>query len=498
MSFLELNIAVSGLFAAQSGMNVTSNNLANTLTPGYSRQVLVQQASKPLGGAGVGMKGTGVTTIGTIRMKESYLDTKLWSQNDSLGEYSVKSTQNTLVEAIFGEPSDTGFAKNFNDLFKAVSNLSNLPGEKERQVGLRESAVTFSKYFNTTVSGLEKQQQDVNFEVKVTVDEINMLTQRIFSLGQQIQQSEIYGDDANVLRDERDVCIDKLSKLINIEAKEITRTGADGTERLELVVKAGGQTLVDADRLRRLQTVPRLTKANPEDVENLYEVTWEDGMPFDTTSISGELKGLIDMRDGAGTGGEVEYNGIPYYVSRLNQFAQTFAKEMNAVYGEADGYYLFTQYGDDGKPMENADYSKMTAGNLCLAKGIQDDASTIRLNYAHKPDKGENPTPGANDLLIALSQIKNKSIFKEGTAEDYMVSIFSELAVNTSEANMYTTSQENMTSYINSQRQSVSQVNQDEEFMNLTKYQQAYQAAARIINVMDEIYETTIFKLGNF
>lgn len=498
MAFFELNIGMSGLFVAQTGLTVTSNNLTNTLTPGYSRQVLVQKASKPLNGVGVGMKGTGVITDGIIRVRDSYLDTKLWGQQDYLGEYSVKSTQNGMLETVFGEPSDAGFTKSFDDLFSAIDDIAKLPGEEERQIALRQAAISFTKYFNSAATGLEKQQRDLNFEVKATVEEINMLSQRIYSLSKQIQQAEIYGDSANSLRDEREACIDQLSALIDVEAKEVTVVGSDGVARTEFVVKAGGQTLVDGDRIRRLKVEPREIKNNPEDIDNLYDVQWEDGIPFDQQGCSGELRGLLDMRDGRGTLGDVKYNGVPYYMARLNTFVQTFAKEMNKVYGEGEGYFMFTQYDANGNNMATADYLQMTAKNFCISESIFEDASNIRTNYEHKPDVGENPNPGSNNLLLALGAVKNASIFKEGTAEDYMVSIFSELAVNTSEANMYATSQANIIKHINNQRLSVSQVSQDEEFMNLTRYQQAYQSAARIISVMDEIYETTIFKLGNF
>ena len=76
MAFFELNIAMSGLFAAQRGLQVTSNNITNASTKGYSRQVLSQKADTPLTGLGVGMTGTGVATTGVNRLRNSYLDTK--------------------------------------------------------------------------------------------------------------------------------------------------------------------------------------------------------------------------------------------------------------------------------------------------------------------------------------------------------------------------------------------------------------------------------------
>jgi flagellar hook-associated protein 1 FlgK len=89
-------------------------------------------------------------------------------------------------------------------------------------------------------------------------------------------------------------------------------------------------------------------------------------------------------------------------------------------------------------------------------------------------------------------------MFKEGDPKDYMISIFSELGINTQEATMYQKTQTSVTNSIKNQRREVSEPDVNEEFINLIKYQQAYQAAAKIISTLDGIYETTIFRLGSF
>ena len=132
-----------------------------------------------------------------------------------------------------------------------------------------------------------------------------------------------------------------------------------------------------------------------------------------------------------------------------------------------------------------------------------DNATNIRSNFGHIPDLnggvGENENPANNDLLLALLALKDdKTFFKEGDPKDYMIDIFSELGINSKEAQMYVSTQTNITNTIKNQRNAVSQVDTNEEFMNLVKYNQAYQAAAKIISTMDGIYETTIFKLSSW
>ncbi len=640
MAFFEFNIAMSGLFAAQRGLQVTSNNITNATTVGYSRQQLSQQASTPLSGIGVGMLGTGVTTTGVTRVRDAYIDTKLWTQNCRLGEYNIKVTQNSLVEGAFGEPSDSGFTKVFNNLFDAISNLSKEPGSGEAKVALKEEIVSFTKYYNNIASSLSQYQQDLNYELKAKVEEINTLASRIQNLNKQIFQSEMYGDDANSFRDERDLCIDRLSQIVNVEATEYEET-INGQTVKKFKVRVAGQTLVDhinmntltlkvrgqeeedidtivkelsdlynkkADTNLRDEEVAKIDKEiaelnnklkgvsknitidangavsyttdtkiiqllkingdystevksagtgkqNAEDIDDLYDIVWNNGTPFNMANenMSGELKGVIDMRDGCGTGAEVTYNGVPYYISRMDTYVREFAKTMNEQYStdengyievdeltidghkvsfiekdkagniiacyDADKnkltldaaqlekvgdtyttkYKLFTyKTGDskgqpaNGDELVGEDYSKLTASNFSISEEIFLDINNLRTVY-------DEANPSDTTFMLNLgAQKNNKSMFKEGDAKDYMIAIFSELGINAKEAKMYHSTQEAVTNTIINQRLSNSQVDTTEEFTNLIRYQQAYQAAAKIMNTIDGIYETTIFKLGNF
>lgn len=544
-SFFEMNIAVTGLFAAQRGLAVTSNNINNATTVGYSRQVLDQRASKALPGYGKGMIGTGVETTQVRRIRDSYIDRKLWNQKDTLGEYTVKAEQNSLVEGVFGEPSDAGFTKVFNDFFSAIDDLTKLPTEGERKEALRQMAISFTKYYNSASQKLSEYQKDLNFELKTKVDEINNLVTRITSLNDQIYRAELTGDIANSLRDEREVVVDRLSQLVNIDAEEVEVTRPDGSKDLNFRIKFNGQVLVDHTYGRALKVTARPTgdKNNPEDVDGLYNIEWEDGLPFymDDKDLSGELKGIIDMRDGRGSGSNLGYKGIPYYINKMDQFVQTFAKSMNEVYNkdqagnqvsmdftDAAGNvikvpkHLMFSYteGNSNSPVDieklllkddagnyildvngvvQINYSKITAKEFSVSDAIYEGSSNIRTNFEHDPIDGSNPNESNNDLLLALvGQKDNNKMFKDGDPKDFMVSMFSELGINAKEAAMYKKAQTNIITTIENQRLSVSQVDNNEEFMNLIKYNQAYQAAAKVLNTIDGIYETTIFKLGSW
>ncbi|HHX62581.1 MAG TPA: flagellar hook-associated protein FlgK, partial [Epulopiscium sp.] len=408
-----------------------------------------------------------------------------------------------------------------------LDDLSRIPDEGERKVALMQSMKSFTQYFNSTAKGLEKYQRDLNFEVKNKVDEINIIARRLESLNKQIYQAEIHGGGmANSLRDERELQIDRLSEIVNVETKEYEVIGSTGKPEMKYSVKVNGQTLVDHFTSRELDVKVRDNKNSPEDVEGLYDIVWKDGLAFKMNDpyLSGELKGAIDMRDGNANASDAplqdpySYRGIPYYIKRLDNFVQEFAMQLNEIYGkgvDADGVSGSLMFGFDGltkaemqtaidaviadeaaagnpgMSQEDAIKKLLKASNFSINKEILENPSTIRTTT--DPDKA----PGGNDLILDLMEQKhNRKMFKEGEPNDYMISIFSELGINAKEAKMYSTSQSNMVSAIENQRLSVSQVDQNEEMLSLVKYQQAYQAAARIISTMDTIYDITINRLG--
>lgn len=623
MSFFELNIGVSGLFASQRGLGVTGNNISNASTTGYSRQVLTQKADTPLMGIGTGMIGTGVTTVSVDRLRNEYLDKKLWYQNARLGEYSIKKTQHSIIETVYGEPSDKGFSNVSDQLFSALTEVSKNPSGEDQKVILRQQAINFCEYYNNITTNLHQYQSDLNGELKSRVEEINNLATRIQNLNGQIFSAEIYGDEASSFRDERDLCIDRLSQIVETEVIEDEKSIGE-YKYSTCKVQIAGQTLVDHVYMWGLELEARTTKQNPEDAEGLYDIKWSNGVEFDmkATHYSGELKGIIDMRDGAGTGEAVAYNGIPYYISRMDNYVRTFAKTMNeeysknkdgyieiepqAINGETaqymkneDGVYtyyykdaagdyqpidttglepqvlqdavklkdiLFSYTGDDGYtaivpqtitvassgitytaeymkediahpgqynfyyydtttgsykeitgltdaekttihngvivnnnkkapvafPDFSGNYEKMTASNFSVSNKLYTKPNSIKTTFSGDEESG------TQFMLNLVKQKDNKQMFKEGDPKDFMVSIFSDLGIGSQESQMYYSTQKSITHNIENERLSVSQVSISDEFTNLIKYQQAYQAAAKFMTTMDDVYNTTIFKLGTF
>jgi len=540
-SFFGFNVAVQGLFTAQRNLDIVNHNLNNVNTPGYSRQRAIQAASRPMSLAdGTGMVGTGAEVTGVKRMRDEYLDFKYWSENISLGEWSAKREALSDLEAIFNEPSNSGFTTIMSDFFNALQELGKDPSSAAVRALVKERGVTLTKYFNSVAARFEELQRDLNYKIQTKVEEVNSLAVQIQQLNRQIYISELDGNIANDMRDQRTLLVDKLSKIINVEAYEVVvGTTPDGREDRHFVVTISGKALVDHFTVSKLALEQRESsnKVNEEDVENLFNVKWADG---NTLNIkSGELKGYLDVRDGNegmvnASNGIVSpnYKGIPYYQRKLNEFVRIFARAFNEGYidtdgdkqfsagdifgtGHAAGYgynttvtgiRFFTKKGMGDKPLSSAEflseandpnnpediynlYNSITARNFTISFDILEDFNKIAASDA----QGE--AGNINILKELLAYRQNDDMFSEGAPEDFMKSLIATLGIDQQQAVNYESNQQVIVNQISYRRLSVSGVSLNEEMADLVRFQQAYNASAKMIQTMSEIYDTLINKL---
>lgn len=530
-TFFGLDIATRGLYVAQRGLTNVNHNVDNINTPGYSRQVLEQRASRPiLVTNGTGMLGTGAEVVGVKRMRDEYLDVKYRSESQYYGEWEVKYTLLEELQAIYNEPSNSGFNTVLNEFYNSLQNLSTDPSSPANRAALKEKAVMLTKYFNSVAEHFEYMQNDINEIVYAKVQEINSLADQIAKLNQQIYNYEVSGNVANDLRDQRGYLVDKLSKIINIDAYEVNYGKLpNGNDDTRFVITISGKAIVDHNNVSHLAAVQRDTKLNEEDIPNLYEVKWADGNRL--TIKSGELKGYLDVRDGNdGLNGSNDFRGIPYYMRKMDEFVRTFARTFNEgivnsdgtkTKGHADGYTLnskegdapsgirfFTMFDENGKPMSSAvftamggndpnnldyddRYSKITAKNFSISLDIHNDP-TNNISISGAP--GE---VGNIDVLRELIDLRhNPYMFNEGSPEDYVKTIISCMGVDGQLSSYYVKNQTAIINQIENRRESVSGVSVNEEIGNLVRYQHAYKAAAKMIQTYSEVLDILVNRLG--
>lgn len=224
-------------------------------------------------------------------------------------------------------------------------------------------------------------------------------------------------------------------------------------------------------------------------------------------------------------GESVDCKGIPYYMNQLTTLVRTYAKAFNEIHNSGqdlngnNGVDFFTgkdaasglnynmdesatsfssklKLDADGNVivtngMINTSYYSITCKNFSVADSIMNDPKTIAVS--------ENITNGVDetrvlDKLIALKSDKN--LFKQGTPSNFIQKLTSDIGTDTDKASMFSTSQSNIVDAIDTQRMSISSVDQDEESMDLVKFQNAYNLNSKVIQTMNQLYDVLINGLG--
>ncbi|MDD3172614.1 MAG: flagellar hook-associated protein FlgK [Herbinix sp.] len=277
-----------------------------------------------------------------------------------------------------------------------------------------------------------------------------------------------------------------------------------------------------------------LTVGNREYAYSGFEVTTDAATGNFIYEFALEDQVAVDVaEEKASIGDSINYKGIPYYMNQLNQFTRTYAKAFNDIHrtgvdldGDA-GTDFFTStskvngrnytFGPLAGSEDEADYDYdtfnsqtgsyyeeiseneplygsyyfMTAANFTINKDLIKDPSLMATSTDVLNGSESNDVV---DKLLALKG--NKMLFQQGSADGFFQTLVAEIGIDTSKAATFSDSQTNILDTIKNQRLSISGVDVDEEAMNLVRYQNAYNLSAKVISVMDEIYDKLINYMG--
>lgn len=510
-TFFGLNIATSGIYAAQAGLKTTGHNISNEHTKGYSKQVTNQTAAEAIRAyAAYGMVGAGVTVTGIDQLRDAYYDVKYRNNASRLGEYSTKNTYTLQIEDYFNEIESDGFSTQYENMFSLLKSLQGSPASLTYRTEFLNCAQSIAEYFNDVQSKLMGLQKQCNTEVSNMVDRINNLSSQIASLTKQINTVEITGVAANDLRDKRELLLDELSEMVPVEVTE-TKGNNSNTQ---FQVKVNGFSLVDTYDAHNLKVVERKNPQNKMDEPNLYDIYYyyDKDNPdkcsiFDVQSmnLSGTLKATMDVRDGNnGTkdatladSKAVSYKGAPYYINKLQEFKQTLADTFNEIHQnntrtDENGNKVPANYNLYGNTTEDIPIFKVSAnGILSVNQDLIDDPSLMAAS-AYPIQDGKDDA----GLIEQLLKLENKTNYNNGTAQEYLQSIMTEISVDVKKSATFAKNYTNIKKNVENQRMSVSGVDGDEEAMNLVKYQEAFELSSKMISVMQQIYNKLINETG--
>lgn len=546
-TFFGLTIAKSGLFVSQRALQVVSHNIANANTPGYSRQRLDAKQFQPDVLPGVqGTLGRGVDSEAVLQIREEFFDKKVRVETSKSGEWDFRYESLNSIESIFNEPSDTGIRTVVDNFFSSLQELSKESGNLTTRALVRQRAIAYTESVGTMYSQLNSLQKQVDFQIRTSVSQINGYAEQIRDLNKSIYTTELDGGKSNDLRDQRNLLLDKLSKIINIDYFEDVQG--------HFTVLVSGKPLVSHYNFDTIKIENRETRLNPDDADSLAELSWASGGRF--KAYTGEMRGLLDMRDNISG----DKKGIPYYLDRLNHYTDRMASEISRLHMsgfdlEGDkGLMFFTKNGmssseyeeyllreglNGKKPLDLT--NQVTAGTnteFTLDKNNQIISENIKKILDNNPDyfnksvkylsDGKyylvdriptNELKLSKDLDLDLNKIAasesmqgipadgknairmlemryNRNLFAWGSSDDFVKSLVSNLGVDSQEAKRMGKNEKKLLVEIENKRQSVMGVSFDEEVSEMIKFQHAYNANARMLTTMDELLDVVINRLG--
>ena len=451
-----MSLAGQALMTQQQAISVTSHNIANVNTPGYSRQRL-KMTTNPPSDSSVGLMGNGVSGETIERIYDRFLNAQITDENQALGRWDAQKDAVELVEMILNETDGSGLSSAMSNFWDAWQSLASNPGgTTERQILVTASQV-LTNTFNQLNSDLSETQQDLDLAIQGTVADVNRLTQQLADLNDKIIASEAGSLVANDYRDQREMVLKELAELIDVNSFE------DGNGAVA-VLAANGRPLVSATQFWQLST--------ETNIAGLQNVVWVDdgGNKTDiTTDISGgRLKGYLDVRDGV----------IDGYINRLDTLAQQLITDLNTLH--QTGFAL------DGS-MGEVFFAGTGAGNIEVNPNIVGDLDLVAA--AADP----LTVPGDNRRAIEIADLQYQ-LNMGGTQSynDYYSAIVRDVGNEVLKSEAAYNHQSDMMAQLENQRESVSGVSLDEEMINLIKFQNAYTAAARLITTSDEMMQTIL------
>ncbi|MDV5096793.1 MULTISPECIES: flagellar hook-associated protein FlgK [unclassified Pseudomonas] len=279
-----INIGMSGLGAAQSGMYTLGNNIANADVESYSRQ---QNVQKTKGGQQVGQVfiGSGTTLADVRRVYNAFLENQLRSTTSLSSDATSYLNQITPLDTALSS-SDTGITAALKSFFSAMQDAAAKPTEDASRQLLLTSAQSLAKRFNTLSAQLNQQNSDINANMASIADKVNALTKSIADLNGQISKMTAVNGQPNDLLDQRDGAVRELSALIGADVVEQKNGNYD-------IYLKNGQALVLGNTTQTIGVQPSAT--DPTRMSLILN-RGSTKMDITSTTTGGELGGLIRYR----------------------------------------------------------------------------------------------------------------------------------------------------------------------------------------------------------
>lgn len=530
-TFAGFNTAQLAMMASQRGLDVTGQNLSNINTTGYTRQRLDLLSLNPVGNS-IGSSafdakvGQGVMMRGVSQIRDPFLDIQYRGEVPKVGTVEAKDDILASIGNIFDESDSEAIRTRLSAI---VSQLTNLATPENAGSGSADALVRSacevlldslhqngSAIANVRTELINKMNQSVMPQLETYLEEIK-------NLNISIRNSQILGNPALELQDQRNQMLDELAKYMPIEVSYHTKEMGGGikVDTLEVKLKLNDAknpkiTLINDDQKGSFDFDGSTGKGVLTVTEAPNPPITPNGKKIDISNLlsNGILKGNLDMlnKSEAFDHPASDTKGIGYYEQTFNMFVNEFAMMMNKLNSDAkDGKInkpLFTT--TDGKT------EGFTATNIKLSDDWISGKTKITLSKKQNP--GSTDYENVLEMINALSsdmitfQIQpkkadgtgamndkgdpiQKQVFK-GTFFECYNNIQNTQALERQSATSLLKNHQTVANQVEDSRESISGVNMDEEVMDLMRFSQSYNAASRLMTTMDELLERLITNTG--
>ena len=537
-TFMGLEASKRGLYTQQSALYTTGHNISNANTDGYSRQRVNMQATPGYPGVGLtaptvpGFIGTGVEAGSVQRIRDQFIDKQFRQETNKLGYWQSRSNAIEQLEDVMNEPSEFGLQRSLSLFWQSLQDVAAHPENGGTRAVAIDRGVAVAESFNYMNASLKDIQRNLRSEIEVSVTEINSILDQIAGLNKQILEVEPNGYMPNDLYDARDTLIDELAEFFPVEL-DYTKSGGRALASAEglvtVSVRVGGETIQLVNGINRVNVEANYAQPGEEyrkelepftslSVSGMTEITEpvakkEDGSlqvvakmaRYTDMPSTGKFAGIVDSYGYLDNG--VHKGLYPDHLNELDRLAQAFGKAFNEQHArgisknkglatEASAFFT-TKDRPDGNIIA---WRTITAENIQVNEKIQNDPSLLRA-ASHNAADGEEGN-GANAKALAdiqhliLSDGPDRGGLNGASIQTFFEGMIGELGVLGQQAVRNEFNATTMKESIEYRRASVMSVSLDEEMTDMIRFQQAYNASARMITAVDETLDKIINGMG--
>lgn len=468
--FGELANGVKALTAASRSIETAGRNLANVNNPNYARQRVIY-GDRGSVQTTLGVQSLGVEARQIQQLRDSLLDSQVVRESSLQSSYEAEQSAYERAQANLGQSIDrtgstssssaagstNGLAQSLSDFFNAFQSFAASPTDTGERQTLIQKAGILTDGLNEADQRLVQLQSDLTTQAVSDVSDVNDMLANIADLNGQIGRLEVNQPGAAVdLRDQRQAVVEQLAQKMSIETRP------------------------DPSFAGEIQVFARDASNNPVQLINLATVTGPVTLSGSTVSAGspatalvlkgGSLSGAITARDGA----------ISTLRTNLDSLSAQLVSAVNSAYNPTNATGNFFNAAGTTAGTIAVD-STVTAANLKASDGGAAGDNTIALAVAN----------------LASTTFATPTDSIDGTFSQFYSKTVTDLGQALTTANTHVASQTSISTLVRSQRDSVSGVSLDEEMADLIKYQRAFQASSRVIQVIDELLSDVVTKLGN-